>query len=135
MNARSRFSVDADWWYACTSRSGSGIRADASNGEPLTMCPRNDGRSTSPWRSVGFVRGLANWPAMRPTFTTGTPIEYVSTTAICRMTRSFSRMLSAEKSSNDSAQSPAWRRNALPAATSASDACNDRDSPANTSGG
>ena len=51
------------------------------------------------------------------------------------MTRSFSRMLSAENSSNDSAQSPAWRRNALPAATSGSDACSDRASPANTSGG
>ena len=36
---------------------------------------------------------------MRPTFTTGTPIEYVRTTAICRITRSFSRMLTAEKSS------------------------------------
>ena len=27
VNARTRFSVDADWWYACTSRSGSGMRA------------------------------------------------------------------------------------------------------------
>ena len=72
---------------------------------------------------------------MRPTFTTGTPIEYVRTTAIWRMTRSFSRMLSAEKSSKLSAQSPAWSRNASPAATWASDASSDRDSPAKTSGG
>ncbi len=99
------------------------------------MWPRNDGRSTSPIRSVGLERGLANWPAMRPTFTTGTPIEYVSTTAIWRMTRSFSRMLLAENSSKLSAQSPAWRRKALPAATWASDCCRDRASPANTSGG
>ena len=99
------------------------------------MCPRNDGRSTSPTRSVALERGLANCPAMRPTFTTGTPSEYVRITAIWRMTRSFSRMLSAENSSNDSAQSPACSRNALPAATWASDDCNDRASPANTSGG
>ena len=84
---------------------------------------------------MALERGLANWPAMRPTFTTGTPSEYVSTTAICRMTRSFSRMLSAENSSNDSAQSPAWSRNALPAATWASEDCSERASPANTSGG
>ena len=86
-------------------------------------------------RSVGLERGLANWPAMRPTLTTGTPIEYVITTAICRMTRSFSRMLSAENSSKLSAQSPAWSRKASPAATWASDACSERASPANTSGG
>ena len=78
---------------------------------------------------------MANWPAMRPTFTTGTPIEYVSTTAICRMTWSFSRMLTAEKSSKLSAQSPAWRRKALPAATRAREACRARASPAKTSGG
>jgi hypothetical protein len=48
---------------------------------------------------------------------------------------SFSRIVIAEKSSNDSAQSPAWRRNARPAATSARAACSCRASPANTSGG
>src|SRR5581483_12354349 len=42
---------------------------------------------------------------------------------------------SAEKSAKDSAQSPAWRRNALPAATSASPVRRLRASPANTSGG
>src|SRR5262245_53345658 len=51
------------------------------------------------------------------------------------MTRSFSRMLSAENSSKLSAQSPAWSRKALPAATSASERSSERDSPANTSGG
>ena len=48
--------------------------------------------------SSGAERGLANWPAMRPTLTTGVPVPYVSTTAICRMTLSLSRMLSAVKS-------------------------------------
>ena len=42
----------------------------------LTMWPRNDGQldavDASRWRDE---RGLANWPAMRPTFTTGTPEE------------------------------------------------------------
>ena len=55
--------------------------------------------------------------------------------AIWRMTRSFSRMLSAEKSSKLSAQSPAWSKNALPDATRPSSVCNERASPANTSGG
>jgi len=58
-----------------TAEAVKGARALASNSEPLTMWPRNDGSSSSPWRSVGLERGLANWPAMRPTFTTGTPIE------------------------------------------------------------
>src|SRR6056297_163475 len=51
------------------------------------------------------------------------------------MRRSFSRMLSAENSSKLSAQSPAWSKNARPAATRASSDCSDRASPANTSGG
>ena len=37
---------------------------------------------------------MANWPAMRPTFTTGEAPAKVSTTAICRKTRKKSRMLS-----------------------------------------
>ena len=60
---------------------------------------------------------MANWPAMRPTLTTGSIEPYVSTAAICRMIFSFSRMLTAEKSSNDSAQSPACSRKPRPAAT------------------
>ena len=127
--------MDADWWYACTSRSGVGTRAAAVGPSALTMWPRNDGISSSPIRSVSAERGLANWPAMRPTFTTGTPIEYVSTIAIWRITRNFSRMPSAEKSSKLSAQSPAWSRKAFPAATLARPACSDRASPAKTSGG
>ena len=38
---------------------------------------------------------MANWPAMRPTFTTGEPAAKVSTTAICRNTRKKSRILLA----------------------------------------
>ena len=37
--------------------------------------------------STGEERGLPNWPAMRPTFTTGLPPAKVSTTAICRIRR------------------------------------------------
>src|SRR5918998_3856916 len=51
------------------------------------------------------------------------------------MTFSLSRMTSAENDSNDSAQSPACSRNALPSATSASWAVSARASPAKTSGG
>ena len=52
---------------------GSGVRASASKASSLTMWPRKDCSSTSPIRSVSAERGLANCPAMRPTFTTGTP--------------------------------------------------------------
>jgi hypothetical protein len=72
---------------------------------------------------------------MRPTLTTGIAAPKVSTTAICNNTRSVSRMLSGWNSANDSAQSPPWSRNALPAQTSASRFCRLRASPANTSGG
>jgi len=56
-------------------------------------------------------------------------------TAICRMTRNFSRRLTALNSSKLSAQSPACSRNAFPLATWPSAVCSDRASPANTSGG
>src|SRR5579871_93249 len=51
------------------------------------------------------------------------------------MTFNLSRMLSAENSANDSAQSPACNKKPSPAATLASDAFSERASPANTSGG
>jgi hypothetical protein len=51
------------------------------------------------------------------------------------MTCSFSRMLTAEKVSKLSAQSPAWRRKARPSATRPRAAVRLRASPANTSGG
>src|SRR5438270_34751 len=99
------------------------------------MKPRKAGSTRSPTVSVGEERGLANWPAMRPSFTTGTPEPYVNTTAICRMTFSLSLIESAEKPSKDSAQSPACSRKARPSATSPNAAVNRRASPANTSGG
>ena len=37
----------------------------------LTMCPKKDGSSSSPTRSTGSDLGLANCPAIRPTFTSG----------------------------------------------------------------
>ena len=48
---------------------------------------------------------------------------------------SFSRIETALMSWNDSTQSPAWSRNARPAATSASAPWSERASPAKTSGG
>ena len=125
----------ADWWYACTIRSGSGVRAASLGVLSLTMWPRNAGSSLSPTSSNAAERGLANWPAMRPTLMTGTPVEYVRTTAICRITLSLSRMASAENASKDSAQSPACSRKALPSATSASWDVSALASPANTRGG
>ena len=56
--------------------------------------------------STGEERGLANWPAMRPTFTTGDAAAKVSTTDICRNTRKKSRIEFALWSSKLSAQSP-----------------------------
>jgi hypothetical protein len=99
------------------------------------MWPRNEASSSSPTRSVGDVRGFTNWPAIRPTFTTGSVAPNVSTAAIWSMIFSFSRIAIAEKTSKDSTQSPAWRRKARPAATSASASRSARASPANTSGG
>ncbi len=90
---------------------------------------------TSPLVSTGLERGLANWPAMRPTFTTGLPPAKVSTTAICRIRRKVSRMLLALNSLKLSAQSPPWSRKALPSATSPSRPFSRRASPANTRGG
>ena len=40
------------------------------------------GSSTSFFTSTGSERGFANWPAIRPTFTTGQAAPKVSTTAI-----------------------------------------------------
>ena len=56
------------------------------------------GSVTSPCVSVSEDRGLANWPAMRPIFTTGSEAPKVSTTAICSSTRNVSRMMLAVKS-------------------------------------
>ena len=81
------------------------------------MWPRNVGISIPSTVSVAEERGLTNWPAIRPTLTTGSIDPKVSTAAICSMIFSFSRMLMAEKSLKDSAQSPAWSRNARPSAT------------------
>src|SRR5205809_659154 len=116
-------------------RRGSGRRAMASKAKSFTMSPKYDGSSRPSRFSKGDDRGLANCPAIRPTFTVGTPVLYINTTDICRITLSLSRMLSAVNSANDSAQSPAWSRKPSPLLTAASDSRNERASPANTSGG
>jgi hypothetical protein len=80
-------------------------------------------------------RGLANWPAMRPTLTTGQPAAKVMTIAICSSTLKVSRIFAAENSAKLSAQSPPCSRNARPSVTSANCRRSSRASPANTSGG
>jgi hypothetical protein len=47
------------------------VRAAGSGASSLTMWPKNEGISASPARSTGSERGFANWPAIRPTFTSG----------------------------------------------------------------
>ena len=76
-----------------------------------------------------------NWPAIRPTLTTGSVAPYVRTADICRSTFSRSRIAIAETLRNDSAQSPAWSRNARPSTASPSERRSARASPAKTSGG
>ena len=79
MIARDRFIAAAALAYARMSRPGSGRRASGVGSSPLTMSPRYDGR---PATSVAELRGLAYWPAMRATLTTGIEVPYVNTTAI-----------------------------------------------------
>src|SRR5437667_679032 len=45
------------------------------------MCPRKDWSRTPPTSSVGDERGFTNWPAIRPTLTTGSSAPKVSTAA------------------------------------------------------
>ncbi len=116
-------------------RLGSGTRASADGWSPFTMWPRKLGMSVSPTRSVASERGFVNWPAIRPTLTTGSVAPYVSTADICSMIFSFSRMRMVEISLNDSTQSPAWSRKARPSITLASESRSARASPAKTSGG
>src|SRR3546814_8670411 len=82
-----------------------------------------------PTRRSSDLLGLANWPAMRPSFTTGSLEAKVSTTAICSRTRKVSRMLLGWNSAKLSAQSPPCSRNAFPAATCASWLFSSRASP------
>src|SRR5918998_2939877 len=111
------FMAAAELAYARTSRVGSGIRRTGSGSSALTMSPRYDGR---PRASVSDDRGLAYWPATRPTLTTGTLAPYVRTTAICSSVRVVLCRCGSVLRSKVSAQSPPWSRNALPWATSAS---------------
>src|SRR4051812_11512131 len=99
------------------------------------MCPKKDGTSRPSTRSVGLERGLPNCPAMRPTLTTGSEPAHVSTADIWSRIFSFSRIVGADQSRNDSAQSPAWSRNARPSDTRARAPRSARASPAKTSGG
>ena len=111
------------------------MRDAAVKAEPLMMSPRYDGRLRPSSVSVSDERGLANWPAMRPSFTTGTLAPKVSTTLICSSTRKVSRMMSAVNSPKLSAQAPPCSTKARPSDASASCCFSRLASPANTSGG
>ena len=76
---------------------------------------------TPPTVSVALERGLANWPAIRPTLTTGTPERVGEGHGHLQDDLELvSDLVGAAPSWKDSAQSPAWSRKARPAATSAS---------------
>ncbi len=72
VKARTRLSVAAEVLYIRSSRCGSGMRDSGVKSSPLTASPRYDGSVTPSRVSDTALRGFANWPAMRPTFTTGT---------------------------------------------------------------
>src|SRR5215218_8224366 len=107
----------AEFAYARTNRLGSRMRFSSTGSSELTMSPRYEGR---PSASSSDERGLAYWPATRPTLTTGTLAPYVRTTAICSSVRVVLCRCGSVLRSKVSEQSPPWSRNALPCATSAS---------------
>src|SRR5262249_36653774 len=80
--------------------------------------PRYDGRVTPLRVSVSSERGLAYWPAKRPTRITGFLAPCVSTRLICSRIFNLRVMSSAEQSERLSAQSPPCSRNRLPTAAS-----------------
>ena len=89
----------------------------------------------SPRVSVSEDLGLANWPDMRPIFTTGNEAPYINTTAICKIVLTRFLILSAVASAKVSAQSPPCNKNAFPDAAAASLDLRVSTSPANTNGG
>ena len=84
---------------------------------------------------MSLERGLANCPAMRPTFITGRLEWYCKTAAICKIVLMRLRIESAVAATNVSAQSPPCNQNAFPSAANAIRALRSSHSPANTSGG
>ncbi len=65
-------SVAADVRCTSSSRVGSGTRDSGVKAKPLTASPRYAGRVTPSRVSRSEERGLAYWPASRPSLTTGT---------------------------------------------------------------
>ena len=106
----------------------------SSNSSPLTMSPRSwaaCGRPAPP--CVG--RALRELAGDSAELTTGTPAPKVSTTAICRSTRSVSRILSASKSAKVFGAVAALEQERPAGADLGQPPCNVRASPANTRGG
>jgi hypothetical protein len=103
--------------------------------------PRNDGSSTPSTVSVGAERGFANWPAIRPTLTTGSVAPYVSTADIwsstlsargSRSPRRAERLgavagLEQERAPSTASPSARWSARASPAKTSGGSAAGARD--------
>jgi len=77
-----------------------------------------------PRTSVAAERGLANWPASRPSRITGRPDAAPSLCAIAATRLTIAALFSGENSAKLSAQSPPWSRKARPACASASIARN-----------
>ncbi|CAM5260881.1 hypothetical protein SVIOM342S_06598 [Streptomyces violaceorubidus] len=101
----------------------------------MTASPRYDGSRTPSRSSNVRDRGLANCPAIRPTFTTGSDAPWASTTAICSRVRSLPATDSCVAVANVSAQSPPWSSSASPRATAASRVRKVSHSAGKTSGG
>ena len=119
--------------YARTIRRGSCARAPADGASPLTMWPRKAGSGTPSTSSKGLLRGLANWPPIRPTRNTGPSPP--SSSARAWSTAVLARTWSVPVSSKLSAQSPSWTIRAPPAATTASARRSRASSAAVTSAG
>src|SRR3546814_13987870 len=83
------------------------------------MSPRYLGRVTPSRVSLSAERGLAYWPAKRPTRTTGRRMPCTSTRLICSSTLSRLEMTSELQSLQFSAQSPPCSRQRLPSSASA----------------
>ena len=106
MNALTKFKVADEVLYTRTKRFGSGVLDFVVNSKSFTASPRYAGKVTPSRVSLSLLRGLANWPAIRPTLTTGKDEKYCNTAAICKIVLIRLRMESAVAPAKVSAQSP-----------------------------
>ena len=72
VNARTRFRVAALVWYARSSRCGSGVRSGGVERVVVDgVAPVGGQRDAVRGSPSPLLRGLLNWPAIRPILTTG----------------------------------------------------------------